>query len=110
MDKIKLQQVKKLRKPKGYSKNAYNNLIELVDIALKNNGFKWFRDSLWEKVENEFCLDDAWVYMRKYGDCDLRDAVEEGFDTIDQIASYNLEQEINNLMSEFNLEDFHFNR
>lgn len=104
----------KLLKVKGqhycnYSDEAQQALEDMIDAAIDENGLDCFTDTLWEVTEDTFMYyDDAWDYMKRYGDNDLEDAVREGFTNICGVAWYNLEHEFYDLLREAGLdtEDF----
>lgn len=88
----------------NYSAEALQALDDLIDRALDEEGFDDFYDAYWEATDDTFTYyDDAWDYMKKYGDNDLSDAVHEGFTNICQIAGYNLEQEFFGLLKDIGL-------
>lgn len=104
----------KLEETKGtnhynYSSEAQQALEDLIDRALDEEGFDDFYDAYWEITDDTFMYySDAWDYMKNYGDNDLDEAVRNGFTNICQIAAYNLEQEVSDLLREVGLdtEDF----
>lgn len=104
----------KLLKVKGqcyynYSDEAHQALDDMIDAAIDEGGFDCFTDALWEITDDTFMYyNDAWDYMKYYGDTDLEDAVEQGFTNICGVAWYNLEHEFYDLLREVGLdtEDF----
>lgn len=111
MDRTKLEQVSQLTRSYNFSENAYNCLMETISNTLENDGVEDFSEAIWEQISDEFSwYDDAWDYMKNYGDNELDDPVRNGFTRIDQIAGYNLEQEIYELMNKFGLESSDFER
>lgn len=108
MNKEKLLEAKE-RADYGYSDEACQALEDMIDAAIDENGLDCFTDTLWEVTEDTFMYyNDAWDYMKHYGDTDLEDAVRQGFTNICGVAWYNLEHEFYDLLREAGLdtEDF----
>lgn len=92
-----------------FSDEAREALGGMINAAIDEDGLEWFSDTLWEVTEDTFMYyNDAWDYMKHYGDTDLEEAVRAGFTNICGVAWYNLEQEFYELLKEAGLsqEDF----
>lgn len=99
-------------------KKFYNHLDEvqqalddMIDAAIDADGLEDFYDTYWEVTDDTFMYyNDAFEYVKNYGDNDFKESVMEGFTNICQIAAYFLEQEFFDLLRKVGLNTSDFEK